>query len=266
MPGPASGTSTRHQPPWSSVMSCSRLSTSTRTLFFSGAHTANSVTGASFRTSEGVAARLTRAGGGGDDSGMETLLPILVGLATVPFILGIKAYRRSLLRRGQVREADRRPLIPLGIGLVALGVLFFSVNSGVADKTLFEAQVAGTGDRAPTELTFTVPVEHPGARHEFDVDPREDGGSVDAPIDVAVRLTDPAGAVVVDEHRTLDIHDDSDNSAITHRVWDSWDRDVTPTRAGDYLLTVTVLSPHVPQVHVWVGDDDKTDGHRIAGY
>jgi hypothetical protein len=83
---------------------------------------------------------------------------------------------------------------------------------------------------------------------------------------VAVRLTDPAGAVMVDERRTLDTRDDSTSPTVTHRVWDDWDREITPTQAGDYLLTVTVLSPHVPQVHVWVGDDEKTDGHRIAGY
>ena len=83
---------------------------------------------------------------------------------------------------------------------------------------------------------------------------------------MAVRLTDPAGAVVVDEHETLATYDDSDSSWVRHDVWDDWDREVTPTQAGDYQLTVTVLSPDVPQVHVWVGDDEKTDGHRIAGY
>lgn len=130
----------------------------------------------------------------------------------------------------------------------AFGAGAYRLDSGVAEKTLFEAQVAGTGDAAPSVLTFTVPVEHPGARHAFDVNPRDDGGSVDDPIDVAVRLTDPAGAVVVDERGTLDTRDDSTSSAVTHRVWDSWDGQVTPTRAGDYLLTVTVLSPHVPLV------------------
>ena len=60
--------------------------------------------------------------------------------------------------------------------------------------------------------------------------------------------------------------DASDSALATHRLWDYWRRDVTPARAGDYLLTVTVLSPGVPRVHVWVGDDRKTDGHRIAGY
>jgi hypothetical protein len=197
---------------------------------------------------------------------METLLPILVGLAVVPFVLGIRAYRTSLLRRGQVREANRRPLIPLALGLVAFVVLCISINGGVSDKTLFEAQVGGTEDGAPAVLTFTVPVEHPGARHEFDVNPRNDGGSVDGPIDVAVRLTDPTGAVLVDERKTLDTYDDSSSSMISHHVWDSWDRELVPTQAGDYLLTVTVLSPDVPLVHVWVGDDEKTDGHRIAGY
>lgn len=192
-------------------------------------------------------------------------LPIYVGLAVVPVILAIKAYRRRLLRRGDAR-ANLKPVVPLALVLVAFVVLAFSLNSGVADKTLFEAQVDGTGDAAPAVLTFTVPVEHPGVRHEVDVNPRADGESVDDPIDVAVRLTDPAGAVVVDEHETLDTRDDSDSSWVTHRVWDSWDGDVTPTQAGDYLLTVTVLSPDVPQVHVWVGDDEKTDGHRIAGY
>ena len=148
----------------------------------------------------------------------------------------------------------------------AFGGMAYFLDSGVAEKTLFEAQVSGTGDVAPSVLTFTVPVEHPGVRHAFDVNPRDDGGSVDDPIDVAVRLTDPSGAVVVDERETLEPRDDSTSSGITHLVWDSWDGEVTPTQAGDYLLTVTVLSPHVPEVHVWVGDDEKTDGHRIDGY
>ena len=146
------------------------------------------------------------------------------------------------------------------------GGLAFLLDSGVAEKTLFEAQVDGTGDAAPAVLTFTVPVEHPGARHSFDVNPRDDEGSVDDPIDVAVRLTDPSGAVLVDERQHLDTRDDSTSSGISHRVWDSWDRDITPATAGDHVLTVTVLSPGVPEVHVWVGDEQKTDGHRIDGY
>ena len=196
---------------------------------------------------------------------MDILLPVLVGLAVVPFVLGIRAYHRRLLARGDVR-ANRKPLVPLALGLAVLVAGFLSINAGVTNHTLFEDQVAGTGDTAPAVLSFTVPVEHPGARHEFMVNPRDDGASVDAPIDVAVRLTDPAGAVLVDERETLDTRDDSDSSWVRHYVWDDWNRELTPAEAGDYLLTVTVLSPQVPEVHVWVGDDEKTDGHRIAGY
>jgi hypothetical protein len=196
---------------------------------------------------------------------MDILLPVLLGLAVVPFVLGIRAYHRRLVNRGDVR-ANTKPVIPLAVGLVALGAVFFSINAGVAERTLFEDQVAGTGDTAPAVLTFTVPVEHPGARHEFLVNPRDDGGSVDAPIDVAVRLTDPAGTVLVDERETLDTRDDSDSSWVRHYVWDDWNRELTPAQAGDHILTVTVLSPQVPEVHVWVGDDEKTDGHRIPGY
>jgi hypothetical protein len=193
-------------------------------------------------------------------------LPLVAGLAVVPFVLGIQAYRRRLLLRGDERAAYRRPVIVLAVGLVVFVVGAFAINGGVADRTLFEAQVDGTGDTAPAVLTFTVPVEHPGARHEFDVNPRDDGGSVDDPIDVGVRLVDPAGVVLVDEQCTLDPRDDSSSSSVSHRVWDSWDRELTPTRTGDHLLTVTLHSPHVPQVHVWVGDEQKTDGHRIPGY
>jgi hypothetical protein len=190
----------------------------------------------------------------------------LTGVACGVLFAGCAVYHQV----GQLGVAWRavRWTVPAWIMVfcTGFGALAFVLDAGVANKTLFEAQVAGTGDAAPAVLTFTVPVEHPGARHAFDVNPRDDGGSVDDPIDVAVRLTDPTGAVLVDERETLDTRDDSGNSAITHRVWDSWDREITPTRAGDYELTVTVLSPDVPEVHVWVGDDRKTDGHRISGY
>ena len=196
----------------------------------------------------------------------SSLLPVVVGLAVVPSILGIRAYRGAQLRQGRGKEAKPPPLIPLAKGVAVLVGGAFMLNSGMADKTLFEAQVAGTGDTAPVELTFTVPVEHPGARHAFDVNPRADGADVSDPIEVAVRITDPSGAVLVEEHKTLDVRDDSTTSGISNYVWDSWDGELVPTQAGDYVLTVDVLSPHVPEVHVWVGDDQKTDGHRIAGY
>jgi hypothetical protein len=35
---------------------------------------------------------------------------------------------------------------------------------------------------------------------------------------------------------------------------------------GNLQLTVTVLTPDVPTVHVRMGDEEKTDGQRIPGY
>jgi hypothetical protein len=146
----------------------------------------------------------------------------------------------------------------------AFGGLAFLLDSGVAGKTLYETEVPGSGATAPEVLTFDVPVEHPGAVHELLVDPRNDGVDVDAPVDVAVRLVDPSGQVLVDERETLETR--CDGGTVSRCTWDSWSRDITPATGGSYALTVTVLTPEVPVVHVWVGDDAKTDGHRIAGY
>ena len=49
-------------------------------------------------------------------------------------------------------------------------------------------------------------------------------------------------------------------------TWDSYSRGFTPATGGDLRLTVTLLTPDVPTVHVWVGDEEKTDGQRIPGY
>ena len=190
----------------------------------------------------------------------------LSGVACGVLFAGCAVYHQVAQLRVPWRAVRWRIPAAAMVLCTAFGGLAFLLDAGVANRTLFEDQVSGTGDRAPAVLTCTVPVEHPGARPELMVDPRDDGGSGAAPVDVAVRLTDPAGAVLVDERETLDTYDDSDSSWVRHYVWDDWDRELTPEQAGDYLLTVTVLSPQVPEVHVWVGDDEKTDGHRIAGY
>jgi len=41
---------------------------------------------------------------------------------------------------------------------------------------------------------------------------------------------------------------------------------VHPPADGELRLTVTLLTPDVPTVHVWLGDEEKTDGQRIPGY
>lgn len=146
----------------------------------------------------------------------------------------------------------------------AFGALFFVLDSGVAEKTLYETEVTGSGADTPSVVRFEVPVEHPGAVHELLVDPRNDGVDVHDPVDVAVRVTDPSGQVLVDEREMLDAR--CEDGTGDHCTWDSWSTDITPAAAGSYALTVTLRTPDVPVVHVWVGDDEKTDGHRIDDY
>ena len=146
----------------------------------------------------------------------------------------------------------------------AFGAGAFLLDADTAGTTLYETEAGGTGAATPAVLAFDVPVEHPGAVHELLVDPRDDGVDVKNPVDVAVRLADPSGEVLVDERETLGTR--CEGGTVERCTWESWSKDLTPATAGNYALTVTVLTPDVPVVHIWVGDDAKTDGHRIAGY
>ena len=110
-------------------------------------------------------------------------------------------------------------------------------------------------------LEWEIPVEHPGAGHSLGVYPNSDR-NVDTPADVRVQLVDELGRVLVDDERTLEPRCEDDWNC----NWDGYSRDFTPPTGGELRLTVTVLTPDVPTVHVWLGDDEKTDGQRIPGY
>ena len=208
-------------------------------------------------------APLTGAARPGDDRTVTTgQVLVLVGVLCGVLFAGCAVVEQ---RRRGAPIAGSYWTVPTAILLV--GALFGGgaslLDSGVAGMTLVEVEAPGTGARTPAVLTFDVPVEHPGAPHELLVDPRDDGHDVTDPVDVAVRLTDPSGRVLVDERETLGTRC---QDTVTTCVWDSWSRDLTPATGGTYALTVTVLTPDVPVVHGRVGDDEKTDGHRIAGY
>ena len=168
----------------------------------------------------------------------------------------------------QVRGAARLRDVHWGlpVGLLAFGAAFgglaFVLDSGVAERTLFEVEVPGSGSTPPAVLQWEVPVEHPGAAHELGVYPNSDR-NVDTPADVHVQLVDPLGRVLLDDERTLEPRCDGKGWDCT---WDSYSAEFTPPSDGDLRLTVTLLSPDVPTVHVWMGDEEKTDGRRIPGY
>lgn len=146
------------------------------------------------------------------------------------------------------------------VGCTAFGAMAFLIDSGVAERTLFEAEVPGTAATAPAVLEWDIAVEHPGARHALGVYPDADR-NVHTPADVRVQLVDAVGRVLIDRTEVLEPRCDDYGCD-----WDGYDDEFFPAVGGDLRLTVTVLTPDVPTVHVRVGDDDKTDGHRIPGY
>jgi hypothetical protein len=209
----------------------------------------------------GVAVPLTVAASPGDDLAVSTsTILFLTGAACGVFFAALAVYGQA---RGGGSLRDVCWGVPIGI--VVFGLLFggmaFLLDSGVAGKTLFEAEVPGSGAAVPSVLEWEIPVEHPGAGHSLGVYPNSDR-NVDRPADVRVQLVDELGRVLVDDERTLEPRCEDDWNC----NWDGYSRDFTPPTGGELRLTVTVLTPDVPTVHVWLGDDEKTDGQRIPGY
>ena len=147
-------------------------------------------------------------------------------------------------------------------GCVAFGGLAYLLDSSVAGQTLYEIEAEGSGSDVPDAIEFPVVVEHPGALHEILVGPKSDT-DVQAPAQLRVQLFDPVGGQLLDDYRTLEPRCEG-GSALCE--WDSYSAGFTPASAGPYRLLVTLLTPDVPVVHVWIGDPEKTDGVRAPGY
>jgi hypothetical protein len=152
--------------------------------------------------------------------------------------------------------------VALLLGATAFGGLAYLLDSGLAEKTLYEIDAEGPGAAVPAGIEFDVPVEHPGAVHDLLVAPTS-GVDVDAPAEIRVQLSDPAGHVLLDRTETLEPRCDGETDRCD---WDAWSAEFTPAAPGPHALVVTVLTPGVPVVHVRVGDEQKTDGHRAPGY
>jgi hypothetical protein len=210
----------------------------------------------------GVPAPLTVAGGAGDDCPVSTSqILFLTGLGCGLFFAVLAVYAQV---RGAGRRRDVRWWLPAGILAfgAAFGGMAFLLDSGVAGKTLFEVEVPGSGAAVPSVLAWEIPVEHPGAGHELGVYLNSDR-NVETPADVRVQLGDSLGRVLIDDERTLEPRCDGKSWDCT---WDGYSREFTPPADGELRLTVTLLTPDVPTVHVWLGDEEKTDGQRIPGY
>jgi hypothetical protein len=188
------------------------------------------------------------------------MILFLTGLGCGVFFAAVAVWAQA--RRGSLRDVHWW----LPIGIVAFGTAFggmaFLIDSGVAGKTLFEAEVPGSGAAVPSVLEWEIPVEHPGAAHELGVYLNSDA-NVESSADVRVQLGDSLGRVLIDDERTLEPDCSGKSWDCT---WDRYETSFTPATDGELRLTVTLLTPDVPSVHVWLGDEEKTDGQRIPGY
>jgi hypothetical protein len=157
----------------------------------------------------------------------------------------------------------KRWALPAGIlaFCTGFGALAYLIDDGNADTTLYEIEAEGPAARVPAALEFAVGVEHAGAEHELLVAPDPEV-SADEPLQLQVRVTDPSGAVLLDEPATLDTR--CPDVAVCE--WYSYSGRFTPAGPGEHVLVVTVLDPGVSLLHVRVGDPLKTDGERAPGY
>jgi len=177
----------------------------------------------------GVPAPLPAVVVAGDDLPVSTSqILFLTGAACGVFFAALAVYGQA---RGGGSLRDVRWGVPIGI--VVFGLLFggvaFLLASGVAGKTLFEAEVPGSGNAVPSVLEWEIPVEHPGAGHELGVYLNSDR-NVETPADVRVQLGDSLGRVLIDDERTLEPRCDGKSWDCT---WDGYSREFTHRRTAN---------------------------------
>ncbi|MBP2370437.1 hypothetical protein [Pseudonocardia parietis] len=142
----------------------------------------------------------------------------------------------------------------------AFGALAFVLDSGNADRTLYEIVTDTTAVEVPFAERHTFTVEHPGARHPILIAVEPAGPAMRDPVRMRIRLAGPDGRTAIDDELVLEAWCAPDCE------WDRFSTDVVPAAAGTWDLQITVGTPGVSAIHVWIGDDEKTDGERAPGF
>lgn len=170
------------------------------------------------------------------------------------------------LQRSRTRGAYLRAGLSAGLGLLlAWGIV--ASDRAMRARTLFEVLADGSlgvpvGAPAPVRA-FEVMVEHPGTPHSLMLAPSSTQSRPPAgEAELAFRLLDPRGAVLLEQRRRFEVRTPSRNQ----RHWEAAHWEFLPQQPGPHRLEVTVLSVDVPHLHVRVEDPLKTDGQRIPGF
>ncbi len=156
------------------------------------------------------------------------------------------------------------PLGVLAIGLVLGGGAWF-IDSGEARTTLLELEAEGSPPGGPgPEREYDLRIEHPGVEHRLWLNPLAEQATESErdPVELLVRVADPAGRELVAESLVLE----AECPDVVFCEWADWSTSFTPPTDAVHRLSVTVLTPDVPLVHIKVDDPEKTDGERLPGY
>lgn len=175
-----------------------------------------------------------------------------------------------LVARGTRRRRERRSIHQKMTFLIVLGVVFAAyalwVDSGQRRTTLHEVLLDGTPASAVAQgdvvRVVSFIVEHPGIEHELLIGPTHytptwRRANFTVRLEATVSQNDAAplfSAELLFPPRHRDAK------------WSAEYRSFTPIAAGPHMLTLRLLTPGIPAVHVRIEDPLKKDGQRMPGY
>ena len=192
---------------------------------------------------------------------------ILAALTLAVFLLAAGAAWWAA-RRGPLRQ--RRSTYWKMWLLVACGVVFssyaFWADSQLRQTTLHEVILDGAdaemppGGQVVRQVEFVV--AHPQVEHDLMICPMYRGPTIqraDFEVKLAATLARNGDAPMLDDEYTF-------APRFQDKNWRAEYLSFTPQAAGPHTLTLRLLTPGIPAVHVRVADPLNTVGERAPGY
>lgn len=193
---------------------------------------------------------------------------ILAGATLGVFLLfagGAWIVARRTPRRRARRSIHRKMWFLIACGVVFASYAFWA-DSGIRRTTLHEVILDGAPSEAfaKGDVTRVVEfsVEHPGVDHDLMIGPGYRPPTMrraNFEIRIAATLAkNDEPPLLEDEFTFTPRNRDKD--------WHPAYLTFTPTSAGPHSLTLRLLTPDIPAVHVRIADPLKTDGQRMPGF
>lgn len=147
---------------------------------------------------------------------------------------------------------------------ILLAVFAFWSDIDLRETTLYEVVLEGSPEQADVATIRRVDfqIEHPGVEHDLLIGPMYRPPSLQWPdFNVQIGLT-------LGRHGEPPLIDETFDFKPRHQEnkWRPEYLHFIPRAEGRYTLSLTLLTPGIPAVHVRVGDPLKRDGKRAPGY